>query len=98
MYVIWPLLEGLGTLTCNGEYACNSVNFPDNPTSSEALVIDCDSNGECGGAMLYCPMDAECTINCDAASSCSGSEIHCPDNAPCIVNCNHEDSCVSVCY
>ena len=96
MEIIWPLIEGLGTLTCSGNSSCNGVNFPDNPTSTEALVINCDSLRECSNAYMYCPKDDQCTINCLSKESCMQARIYCAEGQDCTVNCGGSESCSSL--
>ena len=69
MEVSWPDAAGLGTLICDGDSACDSVNFPI-PPSDIPLNIICDSEWECIGADIYCPENAGCIINCTARQSC----------------------------
>ena len=67
--ITWPI--GYGTLTCNGQYSCQGVNFPDKPAPTNALYLSFDKIYEAQGSEIYCPESASCTIDCVQSNSCS---------------------------
>ena len=68
--ITWPLVEGYGILTCQGTASCQSINFPDNPESTDSLIRTCDDPIQFSASEIYCPDSASCTLNCDGLFSC----------------------------
>ena len=68
--IVWPLIEGYGTLTCDDGNGCRNVNYPDEPVPTQPLNITCSIINGCRSSRIYCPESAGCTLNCDADSSC----------------------------
>lgn len=69
--IIWPMIEGYGTLTCDGGWGCAGVNWPDKPNSTQPLNINSDQ-GEIHNAQVYCPEYASCNIYCANYAGCRG--------------------------
>ena len=78
--IVWPLIEGYGTLTCNGSNSigCYRINYPELPTSTQPYNITCSGDNTCQYSQIYCPSAADCTLNCDSEDGCAnvcGPEI-----------------------
>lgn len=58
--------QGLGTLICAGPESCNGLDFPI-PNPSVPYILQCIGSGDCQGASIYCPANADCHINCTYA-------------------------------
>ena len=74
--IVWPLIEGYGTLTCSGERACTNLEFPDKLISTEPLNIICN-NSACPGTTIYCPEYAACNIQCISVGTQFANEYGC---------------------
>ena len=59
MNVVWPLIDGLGSIKCLNDYACLGITFPI-PESNKAYTLECDDKNGCYSSTVYCPMRFVC--------------------------------------
>ena len=59
MDVVWPLIDGLGSIKCLNDYACRGISFPI-PESDDAYTLVCNDSFECSKSTVYCPMRFVC--------------------------------------
>eukprot|EP01083_Nonionella_stella_P149238 473716_1 len=62
---MWPTEPGLGSISCNGDWACYNVIFP-YPAPNTDYSVTC-SYGACTEATIYCPNSARCDIDMERA-------------------------------
>eukprot|EP01084_Bolivina_argentea_P270420 459808_1 len=97
--ITWPK-NGTGNITCDGEYACSYVTFPQ-PPPFEDMVLNCSEERECYGSIIKCPEYGNCHIICSASDACSRSIIKCPEYGNCHIMCSAYGACYSAdwaCY
>eukprot|EP01084_Bolivina_argentea_P040234 74353_1 len=76
--IIWPK-NGTGSITCDGEYACSYVTFPQ-PPPFEDMVLNCNEEAECRESIIKCPEYGNCHIICSAETACYSANIIWPKN------------------
>eukprot|EP01084_Bolivina_argentea_P276101 471018_1 len=82
-------------------YTGQSINPP--PThiyyinENEDFYLNCSSYAECAGAIIHCPLNAQCHIICHASYSCNGAIFNWIEDQQYSLTCgNVEASCKSV--
>ena len=74
--ITWPLITGLGHVSCDGRQSCNGINFPV-PTANMPYYLECTDDSECENSEIYCPSNANCTIRCIGQESCRYVCLYC---------------------
>eukprot|EP01083_Nonionella_stella_P149239 473717_1 len=87
----WPTEPGLGSISCNGDWACYNVIFP-YPAPNTDHSVTC-SYGACTMATIYCPNSARCDIDCYGDDACEVATIYCPNSARCDIDCYGDHAC-----
>ena len=103
MHIKWASNSNYASLSCASNAECYSVTLPQTISSSTGS-INCDSEKECGSAIINCPDDCtiHCTTNCawdadsvDSCSPCFDSVMNCPTNGDCTIICEGEEACIN---
>eukprot|EP01084_Bolivina_argentea_P006238 11830_1 len=84
MSIQWPIIDGYGSLICDGNNACRSLNFPI-PEPSIPYSLLCNEDHICYGSYIICPANATCNVTCNAIESCRYTTIICPKIGECNV-------------
>ena len=77
MKVDWPAINinATANLSCNGSWACAEMNFPI-PDPDIPFQFACDTENECYGSTINCPINADCNIICSDDTACKVNTLY----------------------